>query len=48
MIYISRTEARTMQCPYCRAPVGTKCRGKRGERESNHRERVQAFMELVK
>lgn len=42
--YVSRSEARTVGCPYCSAPPAAKCVGRRGERESNHRERVQAFV----
>jgi hypothetical protein len=39
---MSRTAARTVQCPACGAKPGERCRGRRGERESNHRERVEA------
>jgi hypothetical protein len=37
---VSRTLAREIPCPACGAPIGEKCRNKRGGiRESNHLER---------
>lgn len=41
----SRSQVRSMVCPFCRARSETPCMGKRGKvRESNHRERVDAFI----
>ena len=40
---MSRTAARTVQCPACGAEPGEHCRRTRGgQREQNHRERVEA------
>ena len=40
---LSRTAARKVQCPACEAAPGERCKGARhNERESNHRERVEA------
>jgi hypothetical protein len=40
---VSRTEARTVDCPACGAKAGERCRGLRGRpRESNHAERAEA------
>jgi MoaA/NifB/PqqE/SkfB family radical SAM enzyme len=44
---VSRTEARTIECPYCHAEVGAKCIGKRGVREAVHLERIHAFAETL-
>lgn len=44
--YVSRTKAQTVACPYCQAPVESKCIGKRGVREANHRERVHEYLRV--
>lgn len=41
---VSRTDARLVECPYCGAWPRKKCVGARSNvRESNHRERVEAY-----
>jgi hypothetical protein len=45
---LSRTAARKVPCPACKAPAGEQCRGARGKpREANHRERVLAAEEAL-
>lgn len=41
----SRTSVRTVPCPVCGARDNANCLGKRGKvRESNHKERVEAYL----
>ncbi len=42
----TRTEVRSVECPYCMAAPLQKCEGKRGTREANHMERVRAYAVL--
>ncbi|ASZ73880.1 hypothetical protein SEA_MINECRAFTSTEVE_1 [Gordonia phage MinecraftSteve] len=44
--YVTRTEARTVTCPYCGSASGELCTGTRGVRESNHRERVKEYQRV--
>lgn len=40
----SRLEVQTVGCPRCLAEPGQPCRGRRGNRQSNHRERVDGYL----
>lgn len=45
----SRTDARTVACPYCHARAGELCQGPRGKlRESNHAERHLAAQTAIR
>jgi hypothetical protein len=42
--YVSRTDALTVACPYCKAEPGYPCMGARDKpRDSSHKERQQKF-----
>lgn len=45
-VYVTRTQAKSLPCPYCDVEKFQKCMGKRGERQAVHRERIQAYVDI--
>jgi hypothetical protein len=45
---VTKAESRSVGCGYCKAEPGGRCQGKRGDRESSHKERVAHYRSLFR
>lgn len=44
IVYVTRQQSRSVDCPFCGAKPQGRCIGKRGLREASHKDRVEEWI----